>query len=121
MPIIAIILTLITAQCISANVGWNFLVSIIPAFICVVFVFFLLNAIFNIVLMCFFETSDILKKIDKKVVIAIIVVILIIIGYNTFFRYKYRTYKGNYNQIQVIKVDTLTGKSTVSFPKFEEK
>lgn len=120
MPIIAIILTLITAQCISANVGWNFLVSIIPAFICVIFGFFLLNAIFNTAMMCFFETSDVLKKFDKKVIIAIIAVILII-GYNTFFRYKYRTYKGNYNQIQVIKVDTLTGKSTVSIPKFEEK
>lgn len=51
----------------------------------------------------------------------ILFLILGFILYNSCFRYKYRTYKGNYNQVQVIKIDTLTGKSTMSYPDYVEK
>ena len=62
----------------------------------------------------------ILYKGNKRFLYVIIALCAVAIMYQLFFRYKYRTYKGNYNQVQVIKVDTLTGKSTVTFPEYVE-
>ena len=122
MPIIAIILTLVTAQCISDSFGWHFIVALIPAFIVVLMSFFLLNGIFNISILCCAELAELIKKIDKKRIIgSILIIVIIAISYNTFFRYKYRTYKYGSSRVQVIKIDKLTGKSTVSFPEFEKE
>lgn len=70
------------------------------------------------------ENQMLNPKIKSKIqikynLIAVIVVILAgLILYNSLFRYKYRTYKDSYNRVQVIKIDTLTGKSTASFPEY---
>lgn len=58
--------------------------------------------------------------VNRKALCFILALAGIILVYNFALRYKYRTYKGNYNQVQVIKVDTLTGKSTVTFPEYVE-
>ena len=120
MSILGIILIAITTILLSDKIGWHPLVAIFPAIILVGFSLFLLNCLFNLALMIYSESSGFIKKIDRKIVIFGISAVLIICFYNTFFRYKYRTYKGNYNQVQVIKVDTLTGKSTVTFPEYVE-
>lgn len=57
-------------------------------------------------------------KINYNLIAVIVVILVGLILYNTLFRYKYRTYKDGYNRVQVIKIDTLTGKSTVSFPEY---
>lgn len=120
MPILGIFLVLITAFAISDKLEWNFFLALFPAIIAVGFGLFILNGLFNFSIILFGECIEHLKKVDKKVLFVALSVIVALIAYNSLFRYKYRTYKGNYNQVQVIKVDTLTGKSTVSYPEFVE-
>ena len=44
---------------------------------------------------------------------------LIVVGFllHNGLRYQYKTYKGNYNYIQVVRIDRLTGESVVYYPK----
>lgn len=113
-----IILTGITAAGLHTSIGWSYLVAIPASLIAVVFSSFLLNAAYSF---CLIAIQD-LKKVDKKkILIAGAVIFAVLIVYNSCFRYKYRTYKGNYNHVQVIKIDTLTGKSTMTYPEYVEK
>ena len=51
------------------------------------------------------------------------VAILIVLGLflNNGVRYQYKTYKGNYNYVQVVRIDRLTGESIVYYPKVIKK
>lgn len=52
--------------------------------------------------------------------IAISVVILFAVVYQLFFRYEYKINNHKIYGTQVVKLDKLTGKSTVSYPEFVE-
>ena len=129
---IAPILSLIISACCKSIFGSCPFVFLFLSAWCVITLFVVILEVgFNIidftsnmfkrVIYGFSEVKNIVfHKNNRKFLYAIIVVCTIAMTYQLFFRYKYRTYKGNYNQVQVIKVDTLTGKSTVSYPEFVE-
>lgn len=89
------------------------------------------DILFVTLLICGFIFIDIAIRIDERFKLfdkisitpkyykTFLIIFSLIIAYNLLFRYEYKIIKGKYYN-EIVKIDKLTGISTVSTPKFVE-